>query len=396
MAGLTLTGFDRKTVEAIFAEIVADLHAKISPSLNTEAASLLGNFVGIFASKLGEAWEVLEALYRAGDRNGASGDPLDAIGALIGVPREAATKSTVLANVNVGAAFSQAPGTMIASVAGNPSARFVNVDTVASVGGGTLTGIRFEAESTGPTEAPSGTLTVIANPVSGWNSITNPLDAEIGKLIESDQAYRLRQIAELARVGSTTVDAIRADVLALDGVESALVLDNDTDTIDGNGLLPHSVEVILLSDSDDSELTEQIFQTIFRAKAGGINTNGLQLGFPEDSQGRAHEIRFTRPTEIDLYLEITIYSSEEYPGDAFVKETLASWGQENLTVGRDVIKQRIAAVCMAIDGIEDVDVTGIDNVTPTVTSANYSIGIREIARLDTSRIDLNVLPFTET
>lgn len=386
MAGLTLTGFDRKTVEAIFAEIVADLQAKISPALNTEAASLIGNFVGIFASKLGEAWEVLEAVYRAGDRNGASGDPLDAIGALIGVPREAATKSTVLANVNVGAAFSQAPGTMVASVSGNPSARFVNVDTVASVGGGTLTGIRFEAESTGPTEAPSGTLTVIANPVSGWNSITNPLDADIGKLIESDQAYRLRQIAELARVGSTTVDAIRADTLAVDGVESVTVLENDTDTTNGDGLTPHSVEAIVLGGTD-----ADVARAIFESKAGGIKAGGTDSESVTDSQGRVHSIGFTRPDEIEIYLEITVYvDAALWAGATATKAALVEWSQANLAVGEDVIKQRIAAVIMGLDGVTDVDVTGIDNVTPTVTSTNYAIGIREIARLDSARIDITI------
>lgn len=386
MAGLTLTGFDRKTVETIFAEIVSDLHASISPSLNTEAAALVGNFVGILSSKLGELWEVLEAIYRAGDRNGASGDPLDAIGALIGVPREAATKSTVLANVNVNAGFNQAPGTLIASVAGNPTARFVNTVAVVSPGGGTVTGVAFEAESTGPTEAPSGTLTVIANPVSGWNSITNPLDAEIGSEIESDQAYRVRQIAELARVGSTTVDAIRADTLAVVDVESVTVLENDTDATNADGLTPHSVEAIVLGGTDAA-----VARAIWLSKAGGIKAGGSDSEVVTDSQGRTHTVGFTRPTEILIYLEITVYvDAATYVGSTAVKAALVEWAQANLDVSEDVIKQRIAAVVMGLSGVNDVNVTGIDNVTPTVTSTNYTIGIREIARLDTSRITITV------
>jgi hypothetical protein len=42
------------------------------------------------------------------------------------------------------------------------------------------------AQATGPTIATAGTLTVIEGGVTGWASVENPLDAEVGRTVESD------------------------------------------------------------------------------------------------------------------------------------------------------------------------------------------------------------------
>jgi hypothetical protein len=394
MPGVIPTGFDRKTLETIISEMETDLLARISPSLNTEAASLIGNLIGVFGSKVSEVWEVMEEVYRAGDRAGASGDALDAIGGLVGVPREPATKSTVTLSLVVGAAFSQAPGALVAYVVGNPTARFVNTETAASVLGGTIS-VVFEAEETGPVAAPAGALSVIAGAVSGWTSCTNPADATQGTEIESDAAYRARQVSEIANAGSTTVDAIRAAVLQVSGVTSCTVLENDTNATDADGLPPHSFEcIVTVTDAVDSnKLTKAIFAT----KAGGIQAVGLGAEAISvnvtDSQGEIHTIGITRAEDAEIHLSATLdVDLDSFVGEASAKAALVAWGALVLGAGVDVVVSKLSAVLAGLAGVEDVTLIKVDIVGPPVLSANYPIGIRHRALLDTARITLTIVP----
>jgi len=65
-------------------------------------------------------------------------------------------------------------GTLVAHVDGEPDDRFINVvDVVSTAPGQDVDGVLFRSESGGTVEAPNNQLTEIAEPVSGWNSITN-------------------------------------------------------------------------------------------------------------------------------------------------------------------------------------------------------------------------------
>lgn len=394
MPGIVPTGFERKTSDQIFSEIVADLRDKVSDKINTQPESLVGNYTGIFASKLAEAWEVLEAVYRSTDRNSATGDALDVIGALVGTPRLPATYSTAFCTVAIGAFFSAPAGTMVASVDGNASARFVNrFDVINATPMALFLGdVEFTSELPGPVEAVSGTLTVKANPLSGWNSITNPLDAEIGTLTESDRAYRLRQLIALSRSGSTTRDAIVADVSAVDGVESVSILENTEDTTDGNGLPGHSIEVIFRGDPGSGLA---VAKAIYNSKAGGIGTVGTDDHTFNDSQGQPVTISSTPAAEVEIYLDLAIdVVADQYIGDTAAKAAIAAWGQLVLTSGTDVIKQRLAALVMSLGGVYDIATIKIDDIFPAVTTTNFAITTRQIALLDTSRIVIVSTPIT--
>lgn len=56
---------------------------------------------------------------------------------------------------------------------------FSLVTTTVIPGGGSVSGVLFQALSTGPIPVPIGTLTTIVTPVSGWASVTNPADASV-------------------------------------------------------------------------------------------------------------------------------------------------------------------------------------------------------------------------
>ena len=202
MAGVESTGFVKKTLAVLLAEIEADERADISPSLNLQGDSVFGQLNGVFADKLSEGWDVSEAVYNSFNPELATDASLDALGAITGAIRLPATKSTVTITCG-GTPATLLPAGRVVSVAGVGD-RFVSLAD-ATIGGGGTVEVEFESEEFGPIASPSGTLTIIETPVAGWATAINALDADPGTLIETDVAFRQRRIALLRVSGAGTV-----------------------------------------------------------------------------------------------------------------------------------------------------------------------------------------------
>lgn len=200
---------------------------------------------------------------------------------------------------------------------------------------GTGTGsvdVQCNSVAYGPQLAPADTLTVISTPVAGWSSALNQLDATPGIPTETDTQLRIRRLEELSLHGNARVDAIQAQLVALaDSAGQALlttanVFENDTDTTDGFGLPPHSIQAICLYPGAPlAVIDQQIATTILASKAGGINTYGGQSQTVADAQGVDHTINFDYPTEEWVWLKVTITPASNYGGDAAVQTAITSY-----------------------------------------------------------------------
>ena len=126
------------------------------------------------------------------------------------------------------------------------------------------------AQNTGPVQAPAGTLTVIETPVTGWTSVTNPLDADpVGTNLESDIDFRIRRLEELAIAGRATTEAIKSQVLTVDDVTAVVVFENDLFVVDPDDRPPKSVDIVV-EGGVIAEIAAKIFDTV----AAGILTIG--------------------------------------------------------------------------------------------------------------------------
>ncbi len=388
--GLTAEGFVAKTIEEILADIGAEQLATVDPALDISPDQPLGQLNGIFAKKLAEVWEALAVAYNAFNRGAAEGSLLEAIGLLTGTLRLAATKSQVTCTVNLDASTTLSAGA-VANVSGQPSVRFVLTETVISTTAGDYEGI-FEAEVTGPVAANSGTLTVITTPSSGWNSVTNAEDADLGTDIETDAAYRLRQVAELASPGSCTVDAIRADLLRISGVTQAFVFENTTMSTDGDGVPPKAYECVVYDGVIPAADDQEIGQTIWDNKPSGIETYGDTDVTVLDSTGAERTVYFSRADNVDVYLTYTLdVDPLTYPvdGDDQVKAAAIAKGLTYLVLGQDVVALVFRAQALLVTGVNDVTAFTLGFAVSPVGTANLTIGSREVGVLDTSRIVVN-------
>lgn len=387
MSGLSDSGFEKKTTEAILEEVSLFQTTNISDELDVSPASALGQINTSQGAQDADLWDLAQEAYAAGRIDQAEGQALHELCALTGTFVQPATYSQARATCTL-AAGTYLAGTLIWYPPSDPTARFENVSDVIATGG-PKSGVVFRAQETGPVRANAGTQT-IAETVSGWTAVTTPEDATLGKLIESDTALRIRQAQEITKGGSTAAEAVRvavAEITVANGYDSnvttCVVLENDGDTVDGNGQPGHSLQAVVIGGT-----TQDIVDTIGATKAGGVKAYGTTTGTFTDSQGNAHTIGFSRPSSIDIYLNVQVETDDTYAGDTALKQALADWGDANLSMGSDVVHARLIAVCFSVQGVTDVPLLEIGDTDGTETATNFSIAPLEIADLDTGRIDV--------
>lgn len=397
MPGITSTGWESKDLETIEAEIKAQVLANVSPNLNLSATSVDGQTIGASASQISQLWEAGEELYSQRDPETATGDALDQLLKLVVGPRLAATPSTVLMTITL-AAGTYPAGSLIVYPSGNPDARFSN-DEAITTAGATLTGQAFSCETEGATVINANTLTQIAAGV-GLSAPNNPAAAATGEERETDAQYRIRWRESLAASGSCTVDAIRADLLAVTNVLDARVVENTTDAV-VNGIASRGIGAYVRGGTD-----ADVAAAIWEAKAAGIETSGTTSVSHTDNQGTIQTVRFTRVAEVPLYAAATVkVITGQYPDHEFhtVEGAIHRAGQKWNAVdlwdgdvdgswgsGEDILINKIRAAIMRVHGVVDITSLTIDTVSPAVGTSNIPMDLDEYGDFDFDDIDVTL------
>lgn len=250
--------------------------------------------------------------------------------------------------------------------------------------------ITMTAQAAGPIIANTGSLTEIETPESGIDSITNIEDAQIGRSLETDPDLKIRRILLLKRSGTATVEGIRNNVLNVQDVIQALLIENTLDVPDIQGRPPKSFEVFVLGGDED-----EIAQSIFEARPAGIETVGTITRNITDSQGIGQIIKFSRPTEVEIYIivnitpNLTLIEGPLYPidGDVQVKTAILNF-IEGLSIGQDVVLNQLYTPINSVPGVIGIEILIGTSPSPT-QSNNLNIENTEIAVFDSSRITVN-------
>lgn len=443
MAGLTTTGFVTQTLPEIIDDINQAMWAAFTTTLDLSGFTPWGQLIGIMAERLAVLWELAEAIYASQDPDAASAAALEQIAALTGTTREPARPSTTTLTLTGTPTTVVSEGSRAATAAGdefatdedatiatltawanstayalgarrtNASRAYVVITagTSAGSGGPTTTAAditdgtvhwRYLGEGTGavdvdatctetgPTSANSGLIVEIVTPVAGWSSVVNLLDADLGSDEETDEDLRERREEEIANPGTSPVDAIRADVARVPGVVSVTVFENDTAaTVDS--MPPHSVEVLVRGGEDQA-----LFDAMLAAVAGGIQPYGSTTGTTTDDEGNVHDVAFTRPDEIEIYVTMVVQvDAQAYPldGNDQIEAAIVAWG-DALRTGYNVHSSAVSAQAFKIAGVLNVTTCNIGTAPSPGSSASISIGQRELATFDTSRIGVTANPVT--
>ncbi len=400
--GVTAQGFVPKTIEVIKADFEAAQQAGIDPQIDTSTEEPLGQLNGVYGAALAEVWEVVQTLSHVIDRDGAEGALLDNVGSATGSLRDPPKPSFVYANCTLTAANSPyVAGSLTANVNGQSWNQWHNAQDVI-VGADGVVSVLFVSLTDGPNLAPSGQLNQISVAVTGWSAVTNPLDATPGNLLEDDADYRIRQEEELAAAGSCTVDAIRSDLLSIQGAPRAVsVLENTKMTVDAvTGMPPKSIQAIVYDGIAPSIPNNTIAQVMWDSKPAGVQLVGNTTGQAVDSQGNPQTVPFSRPTQRPVYLKyIVTFLPNAVPINvaAAIKAAVASLNYQatdensgyQILPGSKVKAGVLRSIAEDIGGVDEVVSLALDFVPSPTNTSTLLLGPTEIGTLDTSRITVN-------
>jgi hypothetical protein len=200
-----------------------------------------------------------------------------------------------------------------------------------------------------------------------------------------------RRRAETIRAGgSSPLDAVRRAIADVTDVTQVRAFENTTDVTDADGRPPHSLDVLVVGGTDQA-----VADALWSAKAAGIRTWGSTSRTVTDSGGTARSVSFSRPSVVNVYVAATVERDPSvYPTAAdllaVVGPALAAVG-DLLQIGEPVRVELLRSTIFRLPGVIDVPSVRLGRTASPTGTANLSIGRRELADLDSSRVTVAVV-----
>jgi hypothetical protein len=308
--------------------------------------------------------------------NLAGGVYLDAILALTGTQRVAATYTQVAATVT-GVSGTIIPVGSLAEDGASPPNQYALTEAV-TIGSGGSAAANFQAVNSGALTLAIGALDTVASNVIGWTNVTNAaIQYYTGTAVQTDNAARIYRRNTLFAQGTAISGAIIAAVSAVPQVTSVFFQENDTDAtltipttvppIYGVSMVANSIYVVVAGGgaSPSTAFLAAVAAAIDGAKSAGCAyNNGLGVNqsvvVTDPYSGQAKTVLFDTPNLIPI--EVIVYASA---GSSVVNPTLAiqqaivdyangvlSNGNPGLTVGMSVSPYELAgAIAVENPGI---------------------------------------------
>jgi uncharacterized phage protein gp47/JayE len=254
---------------------------------------------------------------------------------------------------------------------------------------------KYSAKEAGPTIAVAHDVETIVNPINGLKSATNYAQGLTGRTGESDTELRQNMYIRQRNAKANEV-AIANAILMLQGVSFARVHSNRSMEVDAEGRPPKSYEACVVGGNE-----QEIAETIFDNAPAGIQAYGQIIKTVLDDEGFEHEVGFSRPAEVYIWLKIAWRrNTEEQISPAVAAEMQAEimqWAVPNTDVGEDLIVQKMFKPVYEVNGIGFADIKAAKtyDLTPPAaedyTADNIAIGQVEKAFIDPSRMEITEL-----
>jgi uncharacterized phage protein gp47/JayE len=378
--GLTEAGWAAKPLAEIIDALEAGAVGIFGDDLVLEPDSPDTQKIALFAGAADEVWAGAGELLAALNPQSAEGPILDFLVQLNGLSRKLGTRSVVLAQLNgmpttvvpLGSVVRNDDGDLLQLVAGG---------TIAASGTGP--GF-FEALEKGPVVVDAGSISTIVTPVVGWDSVVVNTTGEIGTLDESDADLRRRREASTELGAASIYDALYAAVRALDGVLDVKVVENKTLATDSLGVPGKSFMVVA-----DGGAADEIAAAIWAKHPLGIASHGAESEVVVDSEGVSQTVNFQRPTDVSIYVSMTIATDPSFPadGDEQIKQALVDFAAGNLPgyeshrfgIGDDVEYSRLYSAINSVPG-HTVSALTIGTAPAPVGTANIAITDAQVSR----------------
>lgn len=380
-------------------EIREDLSEKIQqafqtsptdPLLNIEPSSPMGQVLDLIVAEIEAKNSEIVFLANMVNPETATGKYLDALAALYGLDRKI-SEPTVVNCVLTGLKGTLIPyGAIAQDSLGNQyrhsAANGAQIDDTGSV---TTT---FTAINHGPLEVAAGSVNRIVTTIAGWDSITNPTAGVIGRDEETDAELRNRMIESYAVNATGYVEAIEANLAALEGVLDVRVLENPTNaevTQYGVAIDPHSILIAIVG-GEDSDIAKTIYQ---RKDAGCGTTGDYEVQFIDETYYNVtYNYKIVRPQNQSLRISVTFFGTSMNETEknnviqAIIQDALGQGANDRISLASTVYASRfyqsiqsqtsapIAQIQVGLGtGALGSSVQIPANIEPTITESDVSI-----------------------
>lgn len=375
------TGFTRARLDQRLAALTSAVRAIFGTDIDLSPESPDGQLLGVFAELISDADSLAEAVYNGRSPGGARGAALARLSLLNGVIKKSAQFSTVTLSVT------GTNGTVIpiGSLVGHATDSTIVFQTTAAmtISGGVATGAA-RSSTAGPVRAGIGTLTARLIVISGWATVTNAADATVGQFEETDPALRTRRAASVALPSQGILDGLEAALAQTADVIHAKVYENPEETVDANGLPPHSINAIV-----DGGAAADIGLALWLKKSLGVTQVGAQTQVITDVQGFAHTMRWDTPLPVTVYVTVQLDVPVGSATKATIAAAIVAYGDDASDIGADVEWFKLSNPINSVPGLSVAAVFLGSSPGPTL-QANLAVAFNAIATWDAARI--NVTP----
>lgn len=242
-------------------------------------------------------------------------------------------------------------------------------------------------DDTGEIQQPANSITKIPVPVVGWDSVRNVTSGVTGRDIEDDASLRSRYKIAKFGDGDNLIESLYSALYALDGVESVVIIENDTDTafVSAPMVPAHSFLTVVQGGT-----SEEIARAIWNNKPAGILAWGSNTVTVTDSQGIGHDVSYSTPTPVDIYIEVSITTQADFAPDGSdqIKAAIVEYF-DSLLIGDDVIYSRLYTPINSVSGFY-VDSLDIDTSPAPSGTSNITIAFDERAVITADNITVVV------
>lgn len=390
------------TEQEILAGRAADFQAAFGAGLNTAPTTPQGQVIASDTAIIGDANANIALVATMVDPNFAEGPWQDAIGSIYFLQRIAAAGSVVTCVV-IGAVNTTIPAGALMQ---DPSGYLWAATGAIAIGSSGSASGTFQCQTQGPIALGSGIVCTPYSSVAGWDRVTTAAAAAEGRLVESRAQFENRRRQSVAINSHGTTQTIQANLLAVSGVLSAVVIDNPTGAVVDVGPTSYPLAAHSLVASVYGGTSANIASAIFTGKDGGCAYNGntsstVSYTLPSGTV-ISYTITWLTPTPVAAAFLITLTNNSSLPAAIDTEVQTAVLGTFSGTDGSvpagiysTIYASRYYTGLNAIDPSVEI-VSVLVGTATTVTSESVGTGNGTTTAFSHTAADTPVIPGSVT
>ena len=383
-------GVTIQTAEEVLDELLngsteaAGIYDIYGPNVNVAPNSPDGQLLNVVTRVKLDVLEFVKNAVANFDPDQAVGRMLDQRCAINGVIRQAGTYTLTQVVVTtdravtlVGLDTQPVSGAFTVS---DSSGTLYSLMTTQYIAGAGANDLQFRAVLLGAITPVPNSLSVIKTPQLGVISTNNPAAAtSVGVDEEPDVALRVRRQKSVSLPAQGSLDGLRGALLNIDGVVDSVVLENYTNSTDGNGIPAHSIWAVVLGGSN-----ADVADVIYKKRNAGCDMKGsVSVGIPQPDLS-TFTVKFDRPTAESLWIKFDMVPVTGTVSDAYVRTQLLSRLSYGINEKADttsivsLVKEIAANASVSVEGVSKDNTTYLTLLSPTSVNRQFTIASTRI------------------